>query len=386
MKSNRVPEILELRVGCEVMLLKNISTEEGLVNGSRGRVLRFEYNKEHIEERYTKLPADGHPDNLRYFPVVQFCTYMGSSMKTIETVIKPESWDVNQGQKVLAKRTQIPLMLSWAMSIHKSQGMTIPLLEVSTNMSFEYGQVYVALSRAVSLENLVLTDFKRSAVKCHKEVRDFYHSMGIDSEAPELEEEACIRTSIGDLALSFKIALDEFEDPNDGWVENEKPYQVKSNLSNSKDQFKSQNNTAPRQSKPPLTSNANANGVSLMNDVISRGELSFEEYQSGFSPAKPAAAAAAPTAGIGSDHNPFDRFALQQDSDPTKTLVRNVSIPLPSNHEARVVSDPVPLLPRPHPPQLQKGPVSIVVTEEMKRRIEENRAAALAKLNARRSN
>jgi len=120
MKSSRVPESIELRVGAEVMLLKNLSTVDGLVNGSRGRVVRFELNPAFEEERYAKV-VEGYPDNLRYFPVVEFCTYLGSTVEKIEHVVTTESWDVTQGQKVLAQRTQVPLMLSWAMSVHKSQ-------------------------------------------------------------------------------------------------------------------------------------------------------------------------------------------------------------------------------------------------------------------------
>jgi ATP-dependent DNA helicase PIF1 len=61
-------------------------------------------------------------------------------------------------------------MLAYAISIHKAQGMTIPKLEVSFNGVFEYGQGYVAISRATDLEGLFLTSFNPTLVKAHPEV------------------------------------------------------------------------------------------------------------------------------------------------------------------------------------------------------------------------
>jgi ATP-dependent exoDNAse (exonuclease V) alpha subunit len=70
----------------------------------------------------------------------------------------------------LTTRWQIPLMMAYAISIHKAQGMTIAMLDVSFQGMFEYGQAYVALSRATDWENLYLRHFDASSVRVHSDV------------------------------------------------------------------------------------------------------------------------------------------------------------------------------------------------------------------------
>ena len=121
-----VDPVITLKVGAQVMLLKNIDVAAGLVNGARGRVDKFS--------------LDGNP-------VVRFL-----SGRTLE--IKSEKWVVKGGPGVTLTRSQIPLKLAWAFSIHKSQGMTLDCVEVSLSRVFECGQAYVALSRAKSISSL----------------------------------------------------------------------------------------------------------------------------------------------------------------------------------------------------------------------------------------
>jgi ATP-dependent DNA helicase PIF1 len=88
--------------------------------------------------------------------------------------IHREQWCVKlghgSGAKVLT-RSQIPLELAWALSIHKSQGMSLELVQVSLSKAFEAGQAYVALSRAKSLAGLRVLDFKPSCVFANPKVR-----------------------------------------------------------------------------------------------------------------------------------------------------------------------------------------------------------------------
>jgi ATP-dependent DNA helicase PIF1 len=70
---------------------------------------------------------------------------------------------------------QIPLILAWALTIHKAQGATLDLAEIDVGSGiFECGQTYVALSRIKSLEGLYLTSFDASKIRIHKKVKEYY--------------------------------------------------------------------------------------------------------------------------------------------------------------------------------------------------------------------
>ncbi|KAK9823557.1 hypothetical protein WJX72_003730 [[Myrmecia] bisecta] len=144
--------VLELKVGAQVMLLRNISARRGLVNGSRGVVQRF---------------AGG---TLK-LPVVRFAN------GEVSTVGK-ERWSVAAGGRLLGSRMQIPLDLAWAMSVHKSQGMTLDRVEVCLERAFEAGMAYVALSRVKSLEGLrLLGGIHPHALTADAKVVKFYKTL-----------------------------------------------------------------------------------------------------------------------------------------------------------------------------------------------------------------
>ncbi|WAR24736.1 PIF1-like protein [Mya arenaria] len=148
-----VPATLTLTVGAQVMLAKNVDITKGLVNGARGVVIGFETGSE-------------------CNPIVKF-------LCGLETAVKPTRWTFKVSGGVLLTRKQIPLKLAWAISIHKSQGMTLDCVEISLSKVFESGQSYVALSRAKSLEGLRVLDFDRKCVRADPEVLKFYHKMGL---------------------------------------------------------------------------------------------------------------------------------------------------------------------------------------------------------------
>eukprot|EP00903_Cladosiphon_okamuranus_P022385 g20588.t2 len=150
-------ERIELKIGAKVLLLKNLDSSSQLVNGATGVVTEF------VEASGRKLPR------------VEFDTMEGEGKVT--TVIREEEWSVSLGEKEMARRVQLPLRLAWALSVHKSQGMTIANVMVSTQGMFEYGQAYVALSRAMTLDGLHLLDFRIDVVKAHESVKNFYASL-----------------------------------------------------------------------------------------------------------------------------------------------------------------------------------------------------------------
>lgn len=100
-------------------------------------------------------------------------------------VVEPETWSIeNEQGQVLASLTQIPLRLAWAITIHKSQGMTLESAEINLANTFEKGQGYVALSRLKSLEGLKLVDFNPQALELDR------LAMKADSRFQELSSEA----------------------------------------------------------------------------------------------------------------------------------------------------------------------------------------------------
>jgi ATP-dependent DNA helicase PIF1 len=134
------PELLELKEGAAVMFTRN-NFEEGYVNGTLGEVTGF-----------TALGL----------PIVR----TKRSTFTVETVM----WEVMDGNRILAKITQLPLRLAWAITVHKSQGMSLDSAVIDLSQSFEYGQGYVALSRVRALSGLFLTGFNDRALEMHPKV------------------------------------------------------------------------------------------------------------------------------------------------------------------------------------------------------------------------
>jgi ATP-dependent exoDNAse (exonuclease V) alpha subunit len=136
------PEILKLKEGAVVMFTRN-NFKEGYVNGTIGKVTGF-----------TGGGA----------PIVK--TLEG---KTIVPVAAEWSYSTRRRGQV-ASIKQIPLRLAWAITVHKSQGMSLDAAEVDLGGTFEFGQGYVAISRVRSLEGLHLTDINDLAFAMHPEV------------------------------------------------------------------------------------------------------------------------------------------------------------------------------------------------------------------------
>ncbi len=143
-------ETLVLKDQAQVMLITNLDLDRGLVNGSRGIVVGF--------ERTGAEPQ----------PIVQF-------LNGQRVTITRHSWVLDDFKQVV--RSQIPLRLAWAGTIHKSQGSTLDCALIDIGRStFEYGQAYVALSRVKSLDSLYIHDFAESAIKAHPKVKAFYQA------------------------------------------------------------------------------------------------------------------------------------------------------------------------------------------------------------------
>lgn len=135
------PDRLILKRGAAVMFTKNEQTG-AYANGTLGEVVGF---------------------SGANFPLVR--TKAG---RTIE--VEPADWKVEEGGKVRASITQLPLRLAWAITVHKSQGMSLDAAVVDLSGAFEHGQGYVALSRVRTLAGLHLLGWSDRALSVHPEV------------------------------------------------------------------------------------------------------------------------------------------------------------------------------------------------------------------------
>ncbi len=134
-------EVLALKKGALVMCIKN-NAEKRYANGSLGIVTGFEKDTE--------------------YPVVE----LHSGRKVTMT---PETWELRDGDKKRASITQIPLRLAWAITVHKSQGMTLDAARIDLRRAFVEGMGYVALSRVRRLDNLSLAGINRMALQVSPE-------------------------------------------------------------------------------------------------------------------------------------------------------------------------------------------------------------------------
>jgi ATP-dependent DNA helicase PIF1 len=162
--AKKAPARLALKVGAQVVLLRN-DAAKGLVNGSRGVVVGFEQRA----IAGASKEAYGVPAGEYIVPSVRF------SCGRVFPVLPHSVFQGVPGVGAIV-RVQLPLKLAWALTVHKSQGMTLTRAELALADAFDYGQAYVALSRVVSREGLWMTGrpFSQDAIKCHPDVLAFY--------------------------------------------------------------------------------------------------------------------------------------------------------------------------------------------------------------------
>jgi ATP-dependent exoDNAse (exonuclease V) alpha subunit len=142
-RSVLAPSALKLKEGALVMAVKN-ATDRKYANGSLGVVVDF--------------------DVLTNYPIVEF-----KNGKTI--TMMPDTWELRDGDKKRASISQIPLRLAWAITVHKSQGMTLDAARIDLGKAFVEGMGYVALSRVKNLQNLYLAGLNRMALKVSDDAR-----------------------------------------------------------------------------------------------------------------------------------------------------------------------------------------------------------------------
>jgi ATP-dependent DNA helicase PIF1 len=145
-----IPKIVNLRVGAQVMLKINLNTDIGLVNGTRGVITEIK------EFEILMKCLDGNIHNIGLNDWIY---------KTNET---------KDGLDIVIRRRQFPLILAYALTIHKIQGSTLDkaLCDLGPTV-FAESQAYVALSRVRSLDGLYLSSFVKSSIKVNKDALEF---------------------------------------------------------------------------------------------------------------------------------------------------------------------------------------------------------------------
>uniref|UniRef100_A0A6B2KZ88 ATP-dependent DNA helicase n=1 Tax=Arcella intermedia TaxID=1963864 RepID=A0A6B2KZ88_9EUKA len=216
----RVQPKVELKIGAQVMLLYNVDSKSNLVNGSRGVVVAFKEWKDIEENKLKKVmqltlprwnPSTSSYENVgQWFrknqnnksgcggmiPIVEFDNGVKSPVLPIKFSVELRT--------VAAYREQIPLKLAWAVTVHKSQGLTIDKLIVDLTECFDPGQAYVSLSRARSLKGLKVKGFNSKKVITSEIVKNYFgythksvtpnnvrsnHIITIDPESSQTKED-----------------------------------------------------------------------------------------------------------------------------------------------------------------------------------------------------
>ena len=145
---------MKLKIGAQVMSIINIQSERGLdvCNGSQGVITGF--------------------CDITGLPRVKY-------NNGIEMIMIRHTWQSDKIPGIGV--SQVPLILAWALTIHKSQGATLDTAEIDVGSGiFECGQTYVALSRVKSLDGLYLTSFDATKIRINKKVKDFYDNLTLN--------------------------------------------------------------------------------------------------------------------------------------------------------------------------------------------------------------
>lgn len=170
------PEILSLKIDAEVMFVVN-NFSEGYVNGTRGRVIGFD----------------------QQFPVVELTNGK-------KVTVTQNTWSLNEDGLVRAQITQLPIRLAWAITIHKSQGMSLDAAQIDLSKTFTYGMGYVALSRVRSIGGLYINGANRMAFQLHPDIFAFDISLRQRSaQLANVTEDISEETEVDDSTSKIKL-------------------------------------------------------------------------------------------------------------------------------------------------------------------------------------
>ena len=177
-KSCLSPELLQLKKDAVVLFTKN-NLSKGFANGTQGVVIDF---------------------NPLGYPVVET-----KSGKIIH--LEPMDWSIEDQGKIKATISQIPLRLAWAITVHKSQGMSLDRAVMDLSNVFEYGQGYVALSRVRSLKGLFILGINNRALEVHPQILKIDQAFRKQSDAISDAFTKMKKTELTKMHKNFAVAV-----------------------------------------------------------------------------------------------------------------------------------------------------------------------------------
>ena len=187
-------EMLVLKKGSQVMFIRNDS-EGRFYNGKIGRVESFD-----SDDSVTVSDADG---NLISVQPVEW--------QNIKYALDEESGEIKQN--IIGQFRQLPLRIAWAITIHKSQGLTFDRVTIDAGAAFAFGQVYVALSRCRTLEGISLdSPISPSAIYSDSDVSSFDEAM-----TPQEELQNNLQKEETDYRFSILREIFAFDDIGRSW-------------------------------------------------------------------------------------------------------------------------------------------------------------------------
>lgn len=183
------PPVISISIGAQVIITKNIDVQRGLCNGRQCVVKNIFYFQSNDDGRVKRIAASDlyrSDVNGRIPPSTNEITLnVGTRMVVVEVQvgdrvqqIHPFTYEIKKGNDaVIGKRTQIPLGLAYALSIHKCQGMTLDTAIINIEKAFSPGQAYVALSRLRTIDGIKLTGYARGRIRADQKAMSFHETL-----------------------------------------------------------------------------------------------------------------------------------------------------------------------------------------------------------------